>query len=419
MTSILIIGWVWPEPSSSAAGSHMLSILRVFRSEGWSVTFASAAQTTEHMVDLRIDDIEVHSITLNNSSFDRFIAQQQPNLVMYDCFIMEEQYGWRVEKNCPQALRILDTGDLQCLREARWKAFKQDRALAQADWCSDIAKREIASIYRSDLSLIISEYEMELLTHTFNVPHSLLQHVPFMLDLPSLSSQHKPFEARKHFLTIGNFRHVPNWDSVLYLHTLWPHIRTQIHEAELHIYGAYPPAKAMRLHQPKDGFCVKGWADNAIDVMENARVCLAPLRFGAGLKGKLLDAMVAGTPSVTTPIGAEGMCRDLSWPGSITHTSEEFVTASVDLYQNHEHWQQAQGRIQPILETIFDQEMIGTNLMTRINQLRMDLDSHRQRNFTGAMLRHHTMKSTQYMSQWIESKTQLEALRQSSYPDPT
>ena len=213
MTSILIIGWVWPEPSSSAAGSHMLSILRVFRSEGWSVTFASAAQATEHMIDLRTEDIEVHSITLNDSSFDQFIAQQQPDLVMYDCFIMEEQYGWRVEKNCPQALRILDTGDLQCLRGARQEAYRQDRDLTQADWCSDIAKRE-----------------MELLAHPFNVPHSLLQHVPFMLDLPSLSSQRTPFEVRKHFLTIGNFRHVPNWDSVLYLHTLWPHIRTQVQD---------------------------------------------------------------------------------------------------------------------------------------------------------------------------------------------
>ncbi len=411
MTSILIIGWVWPEPSSSAAGSHMLSILRVFKLENWNVIFASAAQATERMVDLGTEDIEVQSITLNDSSFDQFIAKQQPDLVMYDCFFMEEQYGWRVEKNCPQALRILATGDLQCVRVARQEAFNQNRELAPEDWCSDIAKREIASIYRSDLSLIISDYEIELLTHHFNIPPSLLQHVPFMLDIPSLTSQRKPFEARKHFLTIGNFRHAPNWDSVLYLHTLWPHIRTRIHDAELHIYGAYPPAKAMRLHEPKDGFCIKGWADDAIDVMENARVCLAPLRFGAGLKGKLLDAMVAGTPSVTTPIGAEGMCRDLSWPGNITHTVEEFVTASVDLYQNHEPWQQAQGQIQPILEMIFDQEIIGAKLITRIKQLRMDLNAHRQRNLTGAMLRHHTMKSTQYMSQWIETKTQLEALR--------
>ena len=119
MTSILIIGWVWPEPCSSAAGSHMLSLLRLFRSQGWNVTFASAAQTTEHTVDLRTEDIEVQSIALNDSSFDQFIVQQQPDIVMYDCFVMEEQYGWRVEKNHPQALRILDTGDLQCLRKAR------------------------------------------------------------------------------------------------------------------------------------------------------------------------------------------------------------------------------------------------------------------------------------------------------------
>lgn len=65
-------------------------------------------------------------------------------------------------------------------------------------------------------------------------------------------------------------------------------IRKQLPKAELHIYGAYPPPKATQLHQPKEGFLVKGWAEDAAEVVKHARVLLAPLPFGAGLKVSLL-----------------------------------------------------------------------------------------------------------------------------------
>jgi hypothetical protein len=73
MIQVLVIGYVWPEPNSSAAGSHMMSLLRAFRAQGWSVEFASPAQMTEHMVDLSLDGISSQAIELNNESFDRYI----------------------------------------------------------------------------------------------------------------------------------------------------------------------------------------------------------------------------------------------------------------------------------------------------------------------------------------------------------
>jgi len=91
----------------------------------------------------------------------------------------------------------------------------------------------------------------------------------------------------------------------------------------MHVYGAYPPPKATQLHNPKQKFYVLGWVESAEHVMKNARICLAPLRFGAGLKGKLLDAMQFGTPSITTEIGAEGMHDKLAWNGIITNNPEE------------------------------------------------------------------------------------------------
>ncbi|MCO4844416.1 MAG: glycosyltransferase family 4 protein [Sulfurovum sp.] len=404
MKKVLVIGYVWPEPNSSAAGSHMMSILRLYKEQNWQVEFATPSQPTEHMIDLASEDISSQSITLNCDSFDTYITEYQPDIVMFDRFMMEEQFGWRVEKNCPNALKILDTEDLQCLRHARHQAHKAERKLTQKDLFSDIAKREIAAILRSDISLIISSYEMELLIHTFKVDASLLHHLPFMVDLETCPSQTLPFSDRRHFMTIGNFRHAPNWDAVLYLQKIWPLIKKRIPEAQLHIYGSYPPPKATALHNPKTGFFIKGWAENALTVMEESRICLAPLRFGAGIKGKLLDAMIMQTPSITTSVGSEGMHDQEPWPGAITDDMREFVDAAVALYNDEETWLAAQGNALSLLHARYDSQQLGPTLISKITDTETNLAQHRLNNFTGAMLKHHSMTSTKYMSQWIAAK---------------
>lgn len=400
-----------------------MQLIECFHARGWAVDFGSAATRTEQAADLSPWQVRETALELNSSGFDRFVEQLQPDLVVFDRFVTEEQFGWRVARTCPDALRVLDTEDLHSLRAARQKWLKErqktcpDESAPQAQGPilatpeelfqrmagSDLAQREVAAIYRSDLSLIISDFEMTLLNEAFGVPEGLLAHTPFM---PAARLSVTPdFDEREHFVTIGNFRHPPNWDSVLWLkHHLWPAIRARLPRAQLHIYGAYQPAKATALHNPAQGFHLCGWAEDALQVMARARVCLAPLRFGAGLKGKLLDAMLCDTPSVTTSIGAEGMAGELPWGGAIADTAEQLVDAAVNLYQDEMIWQQGHEQGRAILAERFDSEAIGNRLLTRIDALRADLDSHRRNNFIGAMLNHHHHKSTQYFSQWIEAK---------------
>ncbi|MFA0543029.1 glycosyltransferase [Vibrio sp. 10N.222.52.B7] len=409
MKKVLAIGYVWPEPNSSAAGSHMMSLLRLFKRQGWSVEFATPAQETEHMIDLSEEGITSQSIQLNCDSFDDYIEELQPDVVMFDRFMMEEQFGWRVEKVCPNAFKLLDTEDLQFLRNARHEAVKKETDLTKAHLYSDLAKREIAAILRCDLSLIISSYEMELLQSEFNIDPKLLHHLPFMVDLNTLPESTKSFEERKHFMTIGNFRHAPNWDAVLQLQKIWPKIRKQLPDTELHIYGSYPPPKATALHNPKTGFHIKGWAKDAQEVMEQARVCVAPLRFGAGIKGKLLDAMKLQTPNVTSEIGSEGMLPqgELQWPGAVSDDIDEFVEQAVALYKDEKKWLKAQSQCHSILEAHYEQNQLGDKLIERLTALGSELDAHRLNNFFGSMLKHHSMASTKYMSQWIAEKNKV------------
>lgn len=124
---LLILGFVWPEPNSSAAGGRMMQLISMFQKQGLAITFASPAQDSEYMESLIDFGVEKVSIELNNTSFDLFVNELQPDLVLFDRFMMEEQFGWRVAENCPKAIRILDTEDLHCLRLARQNAFKAKR----------------------------------------------------------------------------------------------------------------------------------------------------------------------------------------------------------------------------------------------------------------------------------------------------
>lgn len=409
--TILIIGSVWPEPNSSAAGSRTMQLIEQFQKQNWEVSFACAAADSEFSIDFEKHNIKKTTIQLNNSSFDEYVTVLNPDIVIFDRFMTEEQFGWRVAENCPNAIRVLDTIDLHCLRLARQQAFKEKRTFQIRDLLlTDVAKREIASIYRCDLTLMISAYEMELLRDIFKIDASLIHYTPFLLDnLSKENTQHwLPFEQRQHFITIGNFLHEPNWNGVLYLkESIWPIIRKQLPEAELHVYGAYPSQKVNQLHQPKDGFLIKGRAENAHDVMSKARVCLAPLRFGAGLKGKLIDAMECGTPSVTTSVGAEAMHGNLDWAGFVVDNPEDFANNAVQLYTQSNLWLKTQQQGIHIINQVFDKESHAERLIEKLNSLKNNLQHHREKNFTGAMLMHHSISGTKYMAKWIEEKNKI------------
>ena len=416
---ILIIGYIWPEPNSSAAGSRMMQLITSLREQDWQVTFTSPAQLSDHMVDLDQYGVISNSIELNNESFDQYISELNPDIVIFDRFMMEEQFGWRVEKFCPNALRVLNTEDLHSLREARHKSIKKnvliDLETDISHLHTDLAIREIAAIHRSDLTLMISPVEVALLIKHFNVASTQLLYLPFMIEpLTQTEIQQLPsFEEREHFITIGNFRHAPNWDVVLQLKQhIWPLIRKQLPKAEMHIYGAYPPPKATQLHNAKQGFHIKGWAEDAKAVIRNARILLAPIRFGAGIKGKFSDAMECGTPNITTSIGAEGMINEESpnWNGEVIPLEEmmidpaSFVDAAIKAYQDESAYRQYQENGFEILNQQYNKTYWQEELISRLISQSEDLVSLRKQNFFGLMLRHHSMKSTQYMAQWIEAK---------------
>lgn len=402
---LVVIGYIWPEPNSSAAGENMMGLLTAFMRNGWRVTFLSAAAESAHMVDLPALGIEVKHINVNCSEFDSLIRELAPNAVVFDRFMIEEQFSWRVRQQCPEAVRIINTEDLHSLRHVRQQRAKEtgESECGPVPFDNEMVQREVAAILRSDLSLLISEAEIKLLTTHFSVDAAQLWHQPLMIaedDIPQ-----KPDVTRAGFTFIGNYRHAPNWDALLHLkQTLWPQIRAAIPQATLHVYGAYPGKKVTNLHNPKQGFLIEGWAPNARQALKKHKVMLAPLRFGAGVKGKLITAMQCELPSITTHIGAEGIASTEDWPGAVVTSDEDFVQHSIRMYRNTESQAEAVEKGHHVLNAKYDTRAHQDALAEKVLALVNNTEQHRAPLFYQHLLWHQSLRATQYMSQWIEAK---------------
>ncbi|MCB0536724.1 MAG: glycosyltransferase [Bacteroidetes bacterium] len=407
MQKLLIIGRTFPEPNTTATGKRMMQLIAFFQQNNYAITFSSTAQPTKYSIDLKEIGISVQQIELNNASFDEFIKTLQPNIVLFDRFISEEHFGWRVAEKVPNAIRILDTEDLHFLREAREISLKKKQPI---NLFSALSQREIASIYRCDVSLIISEFEMDLLKKEFNIKDSILHYLPFLVDENAIKSTNElpSFKERQHFISVGNFLHAPNLDAVVWLKKdIWEKIKNELPNAELHIYGAYVPQQVQEFHNKKEGFIVKGWAKDIDTVMQHAKACLAPLRFGAGLKGKLLDALLNGTPAITTTEGAEGMYGDFNAPGVVAEKPIKFIEKAIELYSNEEKWTESIAQREEILKNRFGKQQFQELLKNKITQLNNNIESHRNKNFVGRILNNNAHNSLKYMSKWIEEKNKL------------
>ncbi|KAL4429361.1 hypothetical protein ABPG77_005135 [Micractinium sp. CCAP 211/92] len=434
------------------------------------------------------------------------LAAAAPTAVVFDRFYAEEAFSFRVRELAPRALRILDMQDFHALRACRQRLAEAGAPpagvlAARPDAHAPECLRELAAIHRSDLTLVCSPVEMDMLVRHYGVPASKLVLAPFFAPpspydqqaaggaqaaaaaaagqssaaaaaAPGQSSTAAaarggsaacpPFHERRHFVMIGNWRHPPNLDSARWACSeLWPALRAALpagerEHAELHLYGAYAAGAAQQLHRPKEGVRMMGFAPS-LDLMLRYRALLAPLRFGAGLKGKIVDAWWHGLPVLTTPLGAEGMtaadadpadlvtagtavaaaqaaadpaCDGHVWQlgdGSVCSEAEAAAGSSQDdwgglcsadtsaglaaaaalLYSDEQLWSSCQQRGFQLLRLLYDAERNLARVHAAVEAAAAELEARRASDFTGAMLWSQQLRATEYFSRWIELKETL------------
>jgi glycosyltransferase involved in cell wall biosynthesis len=388
---------VWPEPLSSAAGVRTRELVTILLENGWMVTIASpSGAESEHREALRGLGVRTLSLDPNDSAkTDPALRAVGPaDLVLFDRFVMEEQFGWRARERWPGALHLVDTQDLHSLRRARERLVsagappERVREPSTEDFGDDLV-RELGSLYRADGALVVSSFEADLL-EKFGYPFAT--YLPFSAtactDVP-------PFADRAGFCFLGNYRHPPNLDAVrALLAGDWPAIRERLPRAELHLYGAYPPAE-ISAHRGANGVFAQGPVADHRAALARHRALLAPLRFGAGIKGKVLEAWATGTPVAGTPLSFEGMGFE---------ATEAFVDSAVRLASDENAWNKASAAGLAHVQSHFSADRIARDFLASVDRGRRSLGALRERNVTGRLLRHQSQNATKYFSRWIEAK---------------
>ena len=401
--SVLVIGHGIPEPQSTGAGVRMVQLLTLLKELDYEIQFCS---TADPVANSCLEDLNIlyTQIELNSDSFDKFVTHLNPQAVVFDRFMTEEQFGWRVKEHCPNALRILDTEDLHFLRMHRQQ--HNDGSLPSLQ-LSDIAKRELSAMYRSDLSLIISKFEFRFLVSDLGVSNSILHHLPFLVESKNIKKEVPSFNEREGFYFVGNGKHAPNVDAIMYLHANWPKLRASLSGATLHIYGAYLPEYIKQLHSPKSNFFVHGYVEALNAAIQKHRVLLASINFGAGQKRKIFDAWLTGSAVVTSVLGAEGIGDSNNFGGYIYKDEAQFLEFARAVYSQEEKWTKAVNDGLKLLATSFDRELFKREFSAVLSEITANLTAFRNQNTFGQILWHHSLQSTKYLSKWIQEKNKF------------
>ncbi len=178
----------------------------------------------------------------------------------------------------------------------------------------------------------MSPVEQQLLQKKW--PHKSIQLVSNIVDVPGSRT---PFALRRDWLFIGGFQHTPNTDAVLFfLRKIYPIVSSRLPEAKFYIIGDKPPPEIVALATER--VIVTGLQRDARPFFDSVKLSVAPLRFGAGVKGKINQSMALGVPVVATSLAAEGMELKDHEDILLADEPEEFAQALIEIYESEELW---------------------------------------------------------------------------------
>jgi glycosyltransferase involved in cell wall biosynthesis len=236
----------------------------------------------------------------------------------------------------PRTPIIYDSVDLHFLRLWRSAQLKGDDDSLKAARRYALIESELTRL--ADSTIAITRDEKEILEHM--VPGARIEVIPNIHDVTSVDV---PFAERKGLLFIANFNHPPNIDSLRYLlDAIWPSIRSAMPESALTVVGQGVEESDLPVPLPQ-GVEIAGWVRDIEPLIDHARVLVAPLRYGAGMKGKITQSMSRGLPVVTTSMGVEGMDVVSGSDLYVADAPEEFAQAVVRLHEDEETWREISG----------------------------------------------------------------------------
>jgi GT2 family glycosyltransferase len=341
---VLVIDAYTPEPDQDSGSLRLTYIFDCLQQLGYGVSFFAdnRGYAGRYSQSLQAAGVEV----LYNpwiASLQDFFRERGPefNFIMVSRHYVAANYLALVRKYCPQAKFIFDTVDLHYLREERLAELEDSLPLRRV--AAQTKRSELAVIRQADATLVVSPVEQAVLRQ--DLPEARIE---VLSNIHEVAGCQAGFAARKDLFFVGGYQHPPNIDAALwFVNSIWPLVRAQLPEVNFHLIGSKAPERIRSLQG--NGVIFHGFVADLKPWLDGCRLAVAPLRYGAGVKGKVNMSMSRGQPVVATPAAVEGLHAREGEDVLVAESAEGFAAAVVRLYQDQALWEKlSQGGLQNV-----------------------------------------------------------------------
>ena len=329
-----------PTPDQNAGSAYSINIIRILNEFGFRVTFVpenNFRHRGKYTDTLQAMGVEAIYAPYFHNVRDLLIEKGGNFELVVLCRVeIASRYLDLVRQLVPRARIVFNTVDLHFLREMRKaELLGQPELLERARRTRDA---EIASIRKADATIVLTDQEADIVRR--EAPGALIHVIPLVPDPDELCRAAPfatPFSARYGVIFIGTYQHSPNADAVTYfVRSIWPLVRQRVPAAVFRIVGSGVTPEVQAL--AGNGVEVVGFVDDLDAVLAQCRVAVVPLRYGAGMKGKILTSLRAGLPTVSSSVGIEGFAFT---PGEEILVEDDpymFADAVIRLYTEEAMW---------------------------------------------------------------------------------
>lgn len=330
----LIIDALVLKPDNDSGSLRMFNLLRVFQNLGYKVSFIAANDLSYHPIytrQMQMNGVECFYQPYLESVTEHLKSHGQ----LYDVVLLSrvniaEKHIDDARKYCLNAMILFDTVDLHFLREQRQAEINQDKLLLATARMRK--QQELTTARKADKTLLVSPVEIEL-----------FKQVAPDVQVALLSNIHKNqvttsgYHDREDILFIGGFEHLPNVDAMdFFIKEIFPVLHALKPDIRLLIVGSHLPAKIAAY--ASSHIIIKGFVPDIKPVFDRIRLSIAPLRYGAGVKGKINTSMTYGVPVVATSVAAEGMKLEHGRDILVADEPEEFARQIIRAYDDEQLW---------------------------------------------------------------------------------
>ncbi len=332
---ILFIDATTPRPNKDSGSIDAVNYMKIFKNLGFHITFVTLDVTAFEGYTTDLQRLGVECVHLPwIESTQEAIRQYGPkaDLIILCRVQVAAPLIDIVKKHAGKAKIVFDTVDLHFLRESRQAALclspRMDEKAAKT------REDELDVIKKADATMCRSYYEIQVINDI--LPHARTYHIPVARDLPEPTR--RPWDELKDIVFIGGFSHPPNIDAVVYfISDVWPILRRQGFSGKFIVAGSDMPSEIEALSE--DNVIIRGYVPDLSELFGACRLSVAPLRYGAGMKGKVVTSLSYGIPCVATEIAVEGtgLCHDENI--LVAKDADDMASLIQDLYGNQERWQ--------------------------------------------------------------------------------